>query len=251
MKILVSNDDGYLAKGINCLALHLKESHEIVVVAPDRNKSGASNSLTLTNPLRVFKSENNGFLYVEGTPTDCVHLALTGLIEMQPDIVVSGINHGSNLGDDTLYSGTVAAAMEGRFLGLPSIAISLSGRAQAHYDSAAKVALKLLSQFSHHGLPKSIVLNVNVPDLPYEEIKGFKITRLGSRHKAEAIIKSKAPNSDDELYWVGPVGKGQDVGEGTDFDAVENGYVSITPLVVDLTAHQHLGVLNSWLDNIS
>ena len=249
MNILVSNDDGYLAAGIICLAQALSLSSEVTVVAPDRNRSGASNSLTLKNPLRVSQAPN-GFYYVEGTPTDCVHLAITGFVKPTPDMVIAGINNGGNLGDDVLYSGTVAAATEGRFLGLPALAISLAGEKVSHYETAAKVVIELLDKMALEPLPSDSILNVNVPDIPFPELKGWKITRLGQRHKSEPVIRSLTP-SGEEIYWVGPAGKGSDAGDGTDFHAVEHGYVSITPIKIDLTAYSSMDTLEKWLGKSS
>ena len=245
MHILISNDDGYLAQGINTLATALSQHAQISVVAPDRNRSAASNSLTLDLPLRA-TSCDNGFVRVDGTPTDCVHLAVTGLLQQEPDMVFAGINHGANLGDDVLYSGTVAAATEGRFLGLPAVAISLVGSDPKHFDSAAQVAVTLLKRIIAHPLPKDTLLNVNVPDLPYAEIKGYRSTRLGARHKAESVIQTNDPRG-HTIYWVGPPGAEQDAGLGTDFDAIRNGYVSITPLQLDLTRYERLEGLRDWL----
>ncbi|PHS68759.1 MAG: 5'/3'-nucleotidase SurE [Methylophaga sp.] len=245
MKILISNDDGYMAEGIKSLAEALSNLGEITVVAPDRNRSGASNSLTLENPLRVNRLDN-GTYRVEGTPTDCVHLAITGLLEDEPDMVVSGINAGANLGDDVLYSGTVAAAMEGRFLGLPAIAISLASHTGVHYETAAWVAEKLVKQLLQTALPADTILNVNVPDIPISEISGFESTRLGHRHKAEPIIKEFDPRG-RAMYWVGPAGEEQDAGPGTDFDAIRRGAVSVTPLQVDLTRYDAIDGVANWL----
>lgn len=247
MRILVSNDDGYLSPGIACLAEKLAINDEVTVVAPDRDRSGASNSLTLKNPLRVSQAPN-GFYYVEGTPTDCVHLAITGFVNPVPDMVIAGINNGANLGDDVLYSGTVAAATEGRFLGLPALAVSLAGRKARHYDTAANVVTGLLDKMALKPLPADSILNVNVPDLPYDELKGWQITRLGQRHKSEPVIRSLTP-SGEEIYWVGPAGKGSDAGIGTDFYAVEQGYVSITPIKIDLTSYSSMEILEDWLGN--
>jgi 5'-nucleotidase len=247
MKILVSNDDGYQAPGIICLVETLQRFAEVTVVAPDRNRSGASNSLTFDYPLRP-KRADNGFIYVDGTPTDCVHLAVTGLLDTLPDMVVSGINAGSNLGDDVIYSGTVAAAMEGRFLGLPALAISMTSFNPHHYLTAARVVESLLARLQNAelSLPADSILNINVPDLPMDEIKGMQVTRLGSRHCAEPAIKSEDPHG-TLIYWIGPAGPEQDAGPGTDFDAVNQGYVSITPLHVDLTRHSALDSLKEWL----
>lgn len=248
MKILVSNDDGYLAPGIDCLASHVSRIAEVTVVAPDRNRSGASNSLTLKNPLRVYQA-SNGFYYVEGTPTDCVHLAITGLVKPVPDMVIAGINNGANLGDDVLYSGTVAAATEGRFLGLPAIAVSLAGEQVSHFETAARVVTRILKSMELQPLPTNSILNINVPDIEYENLAGWQVTRLGQRHQSEPVVSSKTP-SGEQVYWVGPAGKGEDAGPGTDFHAVEHGYVSITPIKVDLTSYSSLDPLKDWLDVI-
>ena len=248
MNILVSNDDGYSAPGIECLANHLSNTAQVTVVAPDRNRSGASNSLTLKNPLRVNRAAN-GYYFVEGTPTDCVHLAITGFVKPTPDMVIAGINNGANLGDDVLYSGTVAAATEGRFLGLPAIAVSLAGHNVSHYQTAARVVTNILNKMQNHPLPGDSILNVNVPDIGYDQLQGWQVTRLGQRHKSEPVIRSTTP-SGEEVYWVGPAGKGSDAGEGTDFYAVEKGYVSITPIKIDLTAYSSMDSLKQWLDGI-
>jgi len=247
VKILVSNDDGYLATGINALAEALAEIAEVVVVAPDRNHSGASNSLTLHSPLRIHEIAKNRY-FVNGTPSDCVHLALSGFLDYEPDIVVSGINHGANLGDDVIYSGTVAAAMEGRFLGFPAVAVSLVGSAPAHFDTAAQVACDLVRKLQNNPLPSDAILNVNVPDLPYDQVQGVQAARLGFRHKAEPMVRTKDPR-DRTIYWIGPAGPGQDSGEGTDFEALSNGFVAVTPLKVDLTRHEALPQLSSWLNS--
>jgi len=248
MQILLSNDDGYLAPGLACLADTLQAVASVHVVAPERNRSGASNSLTLNRPLRV-KLGQNGFHYVDGTPTDCVHLAITGLMKKDPDIVISGINCGANLGDDVLYSGTVAAAMEGRFLGLSAIAVSLNGQEGAHYDTAAKVVLALLESLAVSPLPADTILNVNVPDIPFDELAGYEATRLGHRHKSEPVIKSSDPLG-EPIYWVGPAGAEADAGPGTDFHALRRNYVSITPLHVDLTRYTAIDQVADWLSRI-
>jgi len=246
MKILISNDDGYQAPGILCLARHLADIAEITVVAPERDRSGASNSLTLDRPLRPVVQEN-GFIRVDGTPTDCVHLAITGLLDSDPDMVVSGINSHANLGDDVIYSGTVAAAMEGRFLGLPAIAISLvAGTKSIHYDTAGRVAVQLVQRLVRYPLPADTILNVNVPDIPWEQLAGFEATRLGHRHKAESVIRAEDPRG-RAIYWVGPAGKEQDAGPGTDFYAVNQRRVSITPIHVDLTRHNAISGVADWL----
>jgi len=245
MRILLSNDDGYFAPGLAVLADAVRNIAHIDVVAPERDRSGASNSLTLSRPLRLQQS-SNGFYYVDGTPTDCVHLAITGLLEQEPDMVIAGINHGANLGDDVIYSGTVAAAMEGRFLGLPAIAVSLVGRSGGNFATAARVVLDLLDKLKSHPLPTDTVLNVNVPDIPYEQLAGFEATRLGHRHKAEPVIRSADPHG-NTIYWVGPPGAEADAGAGTDFHAVRQNRVSVTPLHVDLTRHVALAQMASWL----
>jgi len=245
MSLLISNDDGVYAPGLAALVDSLSAISSVKVVAPDRNHSGASNALTLENPLRI-QQLSNGFTAVSGTPTDCVHLALNELCETPPKMVVSGINDGANMGDDVLYSGTVAAAMEGRFLGLPAMAVSLVGK--VNYQSAAQYAQILVEKLLAEPLPQDQVLNVNVPDLPFDEIKGIKVTRLGKRHQAEMIETGVDPRGRD-IFWVGPPGKIADAGEGTDFHAIEHGYVSITPLKVDLTATEQLNHLTHWLSN--
>jgi 5'-nucleotidase len=245
MKILLSNDDGYHAEGLAALARALAELADIVIVAPDRNQSGSSHSLTLDTPLRVGRTAE-GVYFVNGTPTDCVHLAITGLLDAEPDMVVSGINHGANLGDDVLYSGTVAAAIEGRFLGLPAIAVSLVSEKPQHLTTAAQVARNLVERLQANPLPADTILNVNVPDLPVDALKGYQATRLGSRHRSEAIVAAQDPKG-RPVYWVGPAGKGQDAGPGTDFHAIDAGYVSITPLQVDLTRHEAVKDIEQWL----
>lgn len=247
MKILISNDDGYMAKGIRTLARSLAGLGDITVVAPDRNRSGASNSLTLENPLRLDLMDD-GVYRVEGTPTDCVHLAITGLLEDEPDMVVSGINAGANLGDDVLYSGTVAAAMEGRFLGLPAIAISLTSFEGKHYETAGWVAQQLVERLKLVSLPADTILNVNVPDLPIEEITGFETTRLGHRHRAEPVIREFDPRG-RPMFWIGPAGAEQDAGPGTDFNAIRRGAVSVTPLQIDLTRYDAMDSVSRWLES--
>jgi len=247
MHILLSNDDGYQSPGLEQLARALEPLATITVVAPERDRSGASNSLTLTRPLRVRRSEN-GFFYVDGTPTDCVHLAVTGLMDQQPDMVIAGINRGANLGDDVLYSGTVAAAMEGRFLGAPAIAISLVGRPPTHFVTAAKIAVRLVERLRHEPLPADTILNVNVPDLPMEALAGYEATRLGHRHKAEPVVRASDPHG-EPVYWVGAPGPEADAGPGTDFHAIRQQRVSITPLHIDLTRYTALDQVSSWLKN--
>ncbi len=250
MKILISNDDGYRAEGLQHLTDALKSLAAITVVAPERNRSGASNSLTLDVPLRLASFGEDRY-YLNGTPTDCVHMAISGLFEHEFDMVVSGINDGANLGDDTLYSGTVAAAVEGRFLGLPAIAVSLVNNSSghdtvSHFGSAARVAAELVMRLQRVPLGAATILNVNVPNLPYEQLKGTQVTRLGFRHRSEPVVRALDPKG-KEVLWVGPAGGEQDAGPGTDFHAIANGYVSITPLQTDLTRHAMLDDLRDWL----
>ncbi len=245
MKILLSNDDGYFAPGLNILAEHIAKIADITVVAPERNRSGASNSLTLDRPLSV-KRASNGFFYVNGTPTDCVHIALTGLMDTLPDMVISGINDGANMGDDTISSGTVAAAMEGYLLGIPSIAISMSQHNSTYFESAARVAVELVQHYQKTGFKTATLLNVNVPDIPYDQLQGRRVTRLGKRHKAEPVIQLKTPRN-ETVYWVGAAGQPNDGGLGTDFFAVANRQVSISPIQVDLTHHAQLAEIQDWL----
>ena len=247
VNILLSNDDGYRSVGIRLLKEALAALARVTVVAPDRNRSGASNSLTLDVPLRVFEAEP-GVYYVQGTPTDCVHLAISGLFDYEHDMVVSGINDGPNLGDDVLYSGTVAAALEGRFLGLPTIAVSLctAPGSDDHFHTAAEVTRRLVAQLLASPLEQSLILNVNVPDVPLPALRGFRSTRLGFRHRSERIVPARDPRG-CPVYWVGPAGPQQDAGPGTDFDAIAQGYVSVTPLQIDLTRHAALPVLGEWL----
>ncbi len=245
-RILISNDDGYRAAGLRILAEALGELAEVVVVAPDRDRSGASNSLTLDMPLRAQEVEE-GVVRVEGTPTDCVHLAITGLLEEEPHMVVAGINAGANMGDDVIYSGTVAAATEGRFLGYPAMAVSMDSHAPRHLETGARVARELVERLRREPLAADSILNVNVPDLPWEELQGFRATRLGHRHKAEPVVKALDPRG-RPIYWVGPAGPEQDAGEGTDFHAVRNGFVSVTPIQVDLTRHGAVPVVARWLE---
>ncbi len=246
MKILLSNDDGYFAPGLNILAEHLAKIADITVVAPERNRSGASNSLTLDRPLSV-KKASNGFFYVNGTPTDCVHIALTGLMSEMPDMVISGINDGANMGDDTIYSGTVAAAMEGYLLGIPSFAFSMSQHNATHFETAARVAVEMVQHYQKTGFTSPTLLNINVPDVAYADLKGREVTRLGKRHKAEPVIQLKTPRN-ETVYWVGAAGKPNDGGEGTDFYAVSQNMVSISPIQVDLTKHTQMAELNNWLN---
>ena len=245
MRILLSNDDGYFAPGIEALAEALAGLGEIVVVAPEQNRSGASNSLTLDRPLSLKKSAN-GFYFVNGTPTDCVHLAVTGMLDSLPDIIVSGINHGANMGDDTIYSGTVAAATEGYLLGIPSIAMSLTSFEGENFATAGRVARELVERFIRQPITEPILLNVNVPDIPYSELKGHEVTRLGRRHKAEPVVKTISPRN-ETVYWVGAAGAAADAGPGTDFNAVERGFVSITPLQIDLTHAAQISSVQRWM----
>ena len=245
MRILLSNDDGYFSPGITRLAEVLAGVAEITVVAPERDRSGASNSLTLDRPLTV-KRAANGFMFVNGTPTDCVHLAVTGLLDKLPDMVVSGINLGANMGDDTIYSGTVAAATEGFLLGIPSLAVSLASKAGRHFDTAARVTLEMVERLQRAPMSGPVLLNLNIPDLAYEQLRGLDVTRLGKRHKAEPVIKELSPRQ-ETVYWVGPAGGAQDAGEGTDFFAVAAQRVSVTPLQVDLTHVNQIPLLRDWI----
>ncbi len=244
MRILVSNDDGVLAEGIGVLARALEDIAEIYVIAPDRNRSGASNSLTLTRPLYV-KQLKKGYYSVEGTPTDCVHLALTGFFDLTFDMVISGINDGANLGDDVLYSGTVAAAMEGRHLGFPSVAVSLAGRPAQHYETAATLVKNLALKLQEDPLLSQTILNINVPNIPLNKIRGIEVTRLGTRHSAEPTVKSSDPRG-RSIYWIGPPGGAADAGPGTDFYAISQDCVSMTPLHLDLTHYKEFEHIAAW-----
>ncbi len=248
MNILLSNDDGYRSPGLRILAEELARYGDVTVVAPDRDRSGASNSLTLDVPIRAERLDN-GYVRVNGTPTDCVHLAITGLLDREPDLVVAGINHGPNLGDDVIYSGTVAAATEGRFLGLPAIAVSIDSHQPRYLETAAAVAGRLVAGLRDAEMNPSTILNVNVPDLPLEQIRGLSATRLGHRHKAEPVTQLLDPRG-RPMYWIGPAGSEQDAGEGTDFFALRNGFVSVTPIQVDLTRHAAIDPLGRWLDGL-
>lgn len=245
MRILLSNDDGYFAPGLAVLAEQLREFGELTVVAPERDRSGASNSLTLDRPLTVRRAAN-GFYHVNGTPTDCVHLAVTGFLEHQPDLVVSGINYGANMGDDTIYSGTVAAATEGFLLGIPSIAVSLTSKSGKHFATASRIAAHLVARLQRAPIGQPVLLNVNVPDLPEDELRGIEVTRLGRRHKAEGVVKSTTPRG-ETVYWIGAAGGAQDAGPGTDFHAISSGRVSVTPLQVDLTQHAQIALVRDWM----
>ncbi len=252
MHILIANDDGLYAPGIRLLSERLADhSDQVTVVAPDRDRSGASNSLTLDRPIRVHKRDDRTFM-VYGTPTDCVHIAITGLLGDEPDMVVSGINAGANMGDDVLYSGTVAAAMEGRFLGLPAMAVSLAFSEQGphHYDTAAEAACMLMAQLKDQPLPADTILNVNVPDVQWSEVRGFETTRLGHRHRSEDVIPIEDPRG-RSFFWIGPPGGEQDNGPGTDFHAVRQNYVSVTPIHVDLTRYQALDQVSHWIDQLN
>ena len=252
MRVLVSNDDGVDAPGIRALAVGLREAgHEVMVVAPDRDRSGASNSLTLDVPLRLKRIDPHT-CSIAGTPADCVHLALTGMLGYEPDIVVSGINNAANLGDDVIYSGTVSAAMEGRFLGLPAVAVSLvTHRHEAkHYPTAARAAVEIVARLKADPLPADTILNVNVPDLPWDELRGFEVTRPGNRHRSEACQPQEDPRG-RTVYWIGPAGAEQDAGAGTDFHAVRTGCISITPILVDLTRYEALDKVAGWVDGLS
>ena len=248
MNILLSNDDGFNAPGINQLYQRLQNNHQVMVVAPDRDRSAASNSLTLDVPLRLVE-RGDDFYSVNGTPTDCVHLALTGIVDNPPDLVISGINAGANMGDDVIYSGTVAAAMEGRNLGLPAIAVSIASFDPQYFSTAVEAVVVLLRQLSDFSEKSDTILNINVPDIPWSEVKGFKATRLGKRHNAEPVIKSEDPRG-KPIYWVGPPGKQQDAGDGTDFYAVNHGYISVTPLHIDLTRYKAIDPIATWLSKI-
>ena len=252
MRVLVSNDDGVDAPGIKILAEHLRGAgHEVMVVAPDRDRSGASNSLTLDLPIRT-KRIDHYTCSVAGTPTDCVHLALTGMLDYEPDIVVSGINNAANLGDDVIYSGTVSAAMEGRFLGLPAVAVSLVTRNHEahHFETAARAAVQIVARLVADPLPADTILNVNVPDLAWADVRGFETARLGNRHRSEACLPQTDPRG-NTVYWIGPAGPEQDAGPGTDFHAVRTGHISITPIQVDLTRYQALEKVAGWVGGLT
>ena len=244
MRILVSNDDGYFAPGITLLADALAELGEVTVVAPERDRSGASNSLTLDRPLIVRRAAN-GFYFLNGTPTDCVHIAVTGLLDFTPDLVVSGVNLGANMGDDTIYSGTLAAAAEGYLLGIPSMALSLTSKAGEHFESAIGIALQIVERFRRAPPKEPMLLNVNVPDVAPAALRGIEVTRLGKRHKAEPVVKLQTPRG-ETAYWIGPAGAAADAGPGTDFHAVEACRVSVTPLRMDLTHNAQLPVAKEW-----
>ena len=245
LRILVSNDDGYLAPGLAALAQAMSAFGAVTVVAPEQNHSGASNSLTLSRPLTVQRAQS-GFFYVNGTPTDCVHIALTGLLDAMPDIVVSGINSGQNMGDDTIYSGTVAAAMEGYLFGVPSFAFSLVERGPEHVHDAAHWAAQIVRRYLEAPLPAPFLLNVNLPNLPRDQVKGAQVTRLGKRHHSEPVVRAQNPRG-ETIYWVGAAGTARDAGPGTDFHATAEGWVSVTPLQIDLTHTGLLPTVRQWL----
>ena len=246
MKILLSNDDSVFAKGIATMYAALAKQHDVTVIAPDRNCSGASNALSLHQPLRIQKMDS-GFFAVNGTPSDCVHLGVNSFLEEDPELVVSGINHGANLGDDVIYSGTVAAATEGRYMGLPAIAVSLCNYDGGHFETAARVVVEVIEKLIPPPLPANQILNINVPDLPYEELAGVKVTRQGRRHRAESMVKAKDAFG-RPIYWYGPAGAEQDAGPGTDFHAIAHGYCSVTPLSVDMTARDSIAEMEKWLE---
>ncbi|GAB5382679.1 MAG: 5'/3'-nucleotidase SurE [Aliiglaciecola sp.] len=246
MHILLSNDDGVFAEGLGALYARLSEVYEVTVVAPQSNCSALSNALSIRKPLRIEKKDN-GFYAVDGTPSDCVHLAINQFLQTDPALVISGINHGPNLGDDVIYSGTVAAATEGRYMGLPAIAVSLAGEKCVNFDTAARVVVEIVQHLQSHPLPADQILNINVPDVPYEQLKGIEATRQGRRHRAETMIKD-TDSDGNPVYLYGPVGQEQDAGPGTDFYAIANNRCSVTPLSVDMTAYRSLEEMHSWLD---
>lgn len=249
MHILLANDDGYLAPGIQAMRAALDPLGQVSTVAPDRNKSGASHSLTLSHPIHV-RDHGERVWSVEGTPTDCVNIALSGLLDQRPDMVVSGINHGPNMGDDVLYSGTVAAAIEGRHLGEPAIAVSMASFEPQHFGSAARAVVDIVTHLREAPLPADTILNINVPDLPFEQLKGYQATRLGSRHASEGAIKMMSPRG-ETLFWIGAAGEISDAGEGTDFSATESGWVSVTPLTIDLTRTDGIAPVSNWLTRLN
>ena len=248
MHILISNDDGYTAPGLEALAASLSKFADVTVFAPEVNHSGASNSLTLNRPL-IVKEAANGFVYINGTPSDCVHVALTGVLKQKPDLVVSGINNGANMGDDTLYSGTVAAATEAYLFGIPAIAFSLTGRAWVGLEQAAEIAARIVKQQIARPIVAPILLNVNIPSLPREQMKGIKVTRLGKRHPSQPVVAAHTPYG-ERVYWIGPAGEAVDASEGTDFAAVADGYISLTPLRLDLTNYDQLTSVSAWAQSL-
>jgi len=247
MRILISNDDGYQAKGIKQLAESLGEIADIIIVAPNENKSAASSSLTIGKPLEPVQIDDNIFA-IDATPSDCVHLALCGFIKKPIDLVVTGINSGANLGDDVIYSGTVAGAIEGRFIGLLSIAISLANFECEHFETAGAIAKQIVAQIDKAPLSYNTIINVNVPDVPLSNIKGIKSTRLGNRHKSDPSIQDE---NNPSLFWIGENGKEADNGEGTDFYAIANNFVSVTPLQIDLTKYSEVKQVSDWLQDLN
>ena len=245
MNILLSNDDGVFAEGLACLHDFLQRDHDVTVIAPDRNCSGASNALSLHQPLRI-QQMKNGFYSVNGTPSDCVHLGINKFLQQDPQLVISGINHGANLGDDVIYSGTVAAATEGRYMGLPAIAVSLTNKRGQYFETAARVVAEMVEHLVEHPLATDQILNINVPDVAYQDLRGIQVTRQGRRHRAESMVKDTDPFGRD-IFWYGPAGSEQDAGPGTDFHAIADGYCSVTPLSVDMTAYQSLEEMQQWL----
>ncbi len=247
MRILLSNDDGIFAQGIQTLATALRHQvgiEQVQIVAPCRNRSGASNALTLDSPLRIQRHSQGDIAVVQGTPVDCVYLGVNTLMQPRPDIVIAGINAGPNLGDDVIYSGTVAAATEGRHLGLPAIAVSLNGH--QYYQTAAEVTCRLVKALTHFPLAGGRILNINVPDLPIEQIKGYRMTRCGRRHPSCQVITQQDPRG-ETIYWIGPLGEKVDAKSDTDFAAIEQGFVSITVLSTDMTAYNLQEDLSHWL----
>lgn len=248
INILLSNDDGAKALGIETLAESLNTRYQVTVVAPHKNRSGSSSALTLDRPIRC-EQLDNGFYSVNGTPCDCVHLGSHRIMQKRPDMVIAGINEGANLGDDVMYSGTVAAAMEGRSMGFPAIAVSLAGKECNYYSTAANVMMYLLKRLQELRLESNMILNINVPDIPFDDIKGYQLTRLGCRHRADTIVPAEDPRG-KPIFWLGPPSEPQDVGEGTDFHAISNGFVSITPLVVDFTAYENFSSVKNWMSQL-
>lgn len=246
-RILLSNDDGYNAKGIEMLYEVLSSWADVTVFAPETNHSGASNSLSVNRPLSV-KQASNGFYYVNGTPSDCVHIAMTGILDFKPDLVVAGINNGANLAEDTLYSGTVAAATEGFLFGCPSIAFSLVERNWLHLDAAVDIANQIIQHQIKHPQAIRTLLNVNIPAKPQHKFEDIRATRLGKRHPSQSVIKMDSPYG-EPLYWIGPVGEELDLGEDTDFVAVRNGHVSVTPLRLDLTHFDQIAQTKQWIEH--
>ncbi|NND91613.1 MAG: 5'/3'-nucleotidase SurE [Granulosicoccus sp.] len=249
MRILIANDDGYLSPGIRALQAAMRQLGQATIVAPDRNRSGASNSLTLSHPVHVRQHEPDIYS-LEATPTDCVNIALSGLLEEEQDMVVSGINDGPNMGDDVLYSGTVAAAIEGRHLGHPAVAVSMASHEPRHYATAAQVVSNLVAHLRDVPLPMDTILNINVPDVPYNELSGVRATRLGTRHPSKDAIRQLSPRG-ETVFWIGAAGDIADDGPGTDFGAVRDGYVSVTPLQIDLTRFDSIAPVSAWLERLT